>query len=266
MSSPTAVIGSGKRRGCRETAATVRTGRWGTEADLSPGSVAGPVVRRGAYPALRDRPRHRPGHREHGLRRDRVRRPRLARARAGHGAHRAARGARAAPGRHPARDPGADRRARARRRRLREPLHRRQPAHDHVGLPGARCRARGLRRRTGSPAPSTRRRRSRPTVCGFGGAGKDQVMRMVRQLLSLRGSRPTAITRPMRSRSPSATPGAPAPRSASRAPGRRGDRKRRGAAARGRRRRPRGRGRRRRAARPRLGRGRARWRRSSRRP
>ena len=44
MSSPTAVIGSGKRRGCRETAATVRTGRWGTEADPSTG------FRRGRWP------------------------------------------------------------------------------------------------------------------------------------------------------------------------------------------------------------------------
>jgi crossover junction endodeoxyribonuclease RuvC len=43
MSSPTALIGSGKRRGWRETAATVRTGRWGTDADPSTGLV-------GAFP------------------------------------------------------------------------------------------------------------------------------------------------------------------------------------------------------------------------
>src|SRR6185312_15976540 len=42
----------GKRRGCRETAATVRTGRWGTDADAISGSLARPVVRTGAYPAF----------------------------------------------------------------------------------------------------------------------------------------------------------------------------------------------------------------------
>ena len=103
MSSPTAEIGSGKRRGWRETAATVRTGRWGTDAD----AISGLGVRHGRpqsrLPCMRDRPRHRPGHCKHGLWRDLVRRPRFARARAGHRAHRPAPAARAAAGR----DPGA---------------------------------------------------------------------------------------------------------------------------------------------------------------
>ena len=45
------MIGSGKRRGWRETAATVRTGRWGTDADAISGFGSAIAVRRGAYPA-----------------------------------------------------------------------------------------------------------------------------------------------------------------------------------------------------------------------
>jgi crossover junction endodeoxyribonuclease RuvC len=177
MSSPTAAIGSGKRRGWRETAATVRTGRWGTNADRISGPATHLVVRTGAYPAFVIVLGIDPGTASTGY---------GVIACDGRDAHALAQGtvrtgAREAP----------EQRLAAIQRAIQELIAAHSPA--AVGANPRTimsvCQARGAALAVcgshGIACTEYAPTQVKTAVCGFGGAGKEQVMRMVRQLLSL---------------------------------------------------------------------------------